>query len=138
MENIINGIRYMTAIERELNQLQYSKLIMLVWDKIGCDYDDNIVAITRIVNGAAVEDIVEDFKYDYLSNRIMDDFYYDVMYYLLYRDEIEFLTGWDDYSNKDIVLYTAKYIIINEIYPAIKTVLNRGLEENNDIINDII
>lgn len=138
MENMLTGIRLMTAIEREINQLHFSKLIMLIWDKIGCDIDDNVNAVTRIYKGESIEDVVEDFQYEFTSKRILEDEQINIIHYVLYRDEIEFLAQWDDLSVMDIILYIANYIVRNEIYPVVQKVLSTPLEENNDIINDII
>ena len=138
MENMLTGIRLMTAIEREINKLHFSKLIMLIWDKIGCDIDDNLSAVNRIIAGESLEDVVEDFQYEFTSRVIMEDEQINIIHYVLYRDEIEFLAQWDDLSVKEIVLYIANYIIRNEIHPAIQKVLTTPLDENNDIINDII
>ena len=138
MENMLTGIRLMTAIEREINKLHFNKLIMLIWDKIGCDIDDNLSAVNRIIAGESLEDVVEDFQYEFTSRVIMEDEQINIIHYVLYRDEIEFLAQWDDLSVKEIVLYIANYIIRNEIHPAIQKVLTTPLDENNDIINDII
>lgn len=138
MENMLTGIRLMTAIEREINQLHFSKLIMLIWDKIGCDIDDNVNTVTRIYKGESIEDVVEDFQYEFTSKRILEDEQINIIHYVLYRDEIEFLAQWDDLSVMDIILYIANYIVRNEIYPVVQKVLSTPLEENNDIINDII
>ena len=137
MENILTGIRLMTAIEREISKLSFSKLIMLIWDKIGCDIDDNLSVINRVIAGESLEDVVEDFQYEFTSRIIMEDEQINIIHYVLYRDEIEFLAQWDDLSVKEIVLYTANYIVRNEIYPAVQKVLATPLEENNDIINDL-
>lgn len=137
MENILTEIRLMTAIERELVKLSYGQLIMSIWDIIGCDFEENISAINRIIAGEELEVVVEDFKYEFLSNKMIEYEYLNMMHYLLYRDEIEFLAQWDDLSNKEIVLYIANYIIRNEIYPVVQKVLATPLEENNDIINDL-
>lgn len=138
MENMLTGIRLMTAIEREINKLHFSKLIMLIWDKIGCDIDDNLSAVNRIIAGESLENVVEDFQYEFTSRIIMEDEQINIIHYVLFRDEIEFLAQWDDLSVKEIVLYIANYIIRNEIHPAIQKVLTTPLDENNDIINDII
>ena len=137
MENILTGIRLMTAIEREISKLSFSKLIMLIWDKIGCDIDDNLSVINRVIAGESLEDVVEDFQYEFTSRTIMEDEQINIIHYVLYRDEIEFLAQWDDLSVKEIVLYTANYIVRNEIYPTVQKVLATPLEENNDIINDL-
>ena len=138
MENMLTGIRLMTAIEREINQLRFSKLIMLIWDKIGCDIDDNLSAVNRIIAGESLEDVVEDFQYEFTSRNILENEQIDIINYVLFRDEIDFLAQWEDLSVKEIILYIANYIIRNEIHPAIQTVLATPLDENNDIINDII
>jgi hypothetical protein len=111
---------------------------MSIWDIIGCDFEENISAINRIIAGEELEVVVEDFKSEFLSNKMIEYEYLNMMHYLLYRDEIEFLAQWDDLSNKEIVLYIANYIIRNEIYPVVQKVLSTPLEGNNDIINDVI
>ena len=138
MENMLTGIRLMTAIERGINELRFSDLIMLIWDRIGCDIDDNVDAVTRIYKGESIENVVEDFQYEFTSRNILENEQIDIINYVLFRDEVDFLAQWEDLSVKEIILYIANYITRNEIYPVVQKVLSTPLEENDDIINDII
>ena len=138
MENMLTGIRLMTAIERGINELRFSDLIMLIWDRIGCDIDDNVDAVTRIYKGESIENVVEDFQYEFTSRNILENEQIDIINYVLFRDEVDFLAQWEDLSVKEIILYVANYITRNEIYPVVQKVLSTPLEENDDIINDII
>ena len=139
MENILMDIRMISAVEKNLKYLQFSNLILDIWDLIGCDFKENIIKVYRIISGKEIiEDVITELKYEHTSNMIIKYHENSIFNYFVKNDDFYMITNWDYLDNQFIVKTVINEIVKNEIRNTIDLVFATPLEENNDIINDLM
>ena len=139
MENILMDIRMISAVEKNLKYLQFSNLILDIWDLIGCDFKENIIKVYRIISGKEIiEDVITELKYEHTSNMIIKYHENSIFNYFVKNDDFYMITNWDYLDNQFIVKTVINEIVKNEIKNTIDLVFATPLEENNEIINDLM
>ena len=139
MENILMDIRMISAVEKNLKYLQFSNLILDIWDLIGCDFKENIIKVYRIISGKEIiEDVITELKYEHTSNMIIKYHENSIFNYFVKNDNFYMITNWDYLDNQFIVKTVINEIVKNEIKNTIDLVFATPLEENNEIINDLM
>ena len=139
MENILMDIRMISAVEKNLKYLQFSNLILDIWDLIGCDFKENIIKVYRIISGKEIiEDVITELKYEHTSNMIIKYHENSIFNYFVKNDDFYMITNWDYLDNQFIVKTVINEIVKNEIRNTIDLVFATPLEENNEIINDLM
>ena len=89
MENILMDIRMISAVEKNLKYLQFSNLILDIWDLIGCDFKENIIKVYRIISGKEIiEDIINELKYEHTSNMIIKYHENSIFNYFVKNDNL--------------------------------------------------
>ena len=137
MENSLRNIRLMTAIERNIKMDQFYKLIMEVWDLIGCDYKENLDKVNRVIEfKEPIEEIIDKLKYEYTSNQFIKYHESSIFNYFVKEENFYMITQWDFLDNMTIVKTVVRQIICKEIKQTIDLVLATPLEECNYKIND--
>ena len=137
MENTLRNIRLMTAIERNIKMDQFHKLIMEVWDLIGCDYEENMNKINRIIEGKeSIEDVIEDLKYEFTSNQFMKYYERSLFNYFVKEDNFYMICNWEFIDNIIIVKQAVYNIITKDLKNIIDDTLAIPLVEYNEKIND--
>ena len=139
MENTLRNIRLMTLIERKLCVIQFNKLIMDVWNLLGCEYTEILDKVYRVTrNEDTIENIIPELRYEFYCNQLMKYNLEDIFEFLLKgKDGSSFIVNnWDMLDNSIIVKHTVDKVIKEIIEPTIKEVLNTKLEECNYKIND--
>ena len=137
MENSLRNIRLMTAIERNIKMDQFYKLIMEVWNLIGCDYEENIDKINRVIEGKeSMEEIIEELKYEFTSNQFMKYHEMSLFNYFIKEDNLYMIGNWDFIDNITIVRQAIYNIITKDLKNIIDDTLAIPLVECNEKIND--
>ena len=116
MENSLRNIRLMTAIERNIKMDQFYKLIMDVWDLIGCDYKENLDKVNRVIEfKEPIEEIIDKLKYEYTSNQFIKYHESSIFNYFVKEENFYMITQWDFLDNMTIVKTVVRQIICKEI-----------------------
>ena len=137
MENSLRNIRLMTAIERNIKMDQFYKLIMEVWDLIGCDYEENIDKINRVIEGKELMDeIIEELKYEFTINQFMKYHEKSLFNYFIKEDNLYMIENWEFIDNATIVKQAIYNIIKKDLKNIIDYALAKPLIECNEKIND--
>ena len=137
MENSLRNIRLMTAIERNIKMDQFHKLIMEVWDLIGCDYEENIDKINRVIEGKELMDeIIEELKYEFTINQFMKYHEKSLFNYFIKEDNLYMIENWEFIDNATIVKQAIYNIIKKDLKNIIDYALAKPLVECNEKIND--
>ena len=137
MENSLRNIRLMTAIERNIKMDQFYKLIMEVWDLIGCDYEENIDKINRVIEGKELMDeIIEELKYEFTINQFMKYHEKSLFNYFIKEDNLYMIENWEFIDNATIVKQAIYNIIKKDLKNIIDYALAKPLVECNEKIND--
>ena len=137
MENTLKNIRLMSAIERRLDTLEFRKLIMDVWNLIGCDYTENVTKVNAIYEHRDnINNIITELQYEFQCNQLMKYNENDIFNYLIKNEIYYLVNNWDFVDNMIIVRTVVDDIVRNVIKPTIDEVLKQPLEECNYKIND--